>query len=99
MTTPLTGDIKDRTEVKKEGVTLHNFPQALNTHLSAKGNIVNDASQSGKRLGAQVMGVTKDANGAVTAATLFVAAGEASDAKWIAIKAIVGSSASDITPA
>lgn len=95
MTTPLTGDIKDRVEVTKRGVTLHNFPTVLKTELAAIANIVNDKAQSGKRLGAQIMGV--DDLDAPTVAALYVASGNDDDSVWILSVDVLGTSA-DITP-
>lgn len=96
--TPLTGDIKNRVEVKKEGVTLHNFPSVLASDLGDKANIVNDFAQSGKRLGGQVMAVTKDGSGVITAAAIVCAAGSGSTDDWVTVKDIIGTTA-DITPA
>ncbi|AHN84668.1 hypothetical protein PV_017 (endogenous virus) [Gutovirus Vc1] len=93
MATPLTGDIKNRVEVDKKGVTLHNMPKVLIADLSDKANIVNDKAQSGKRLGAMLVGYTGN-----TAAALMVAAGSGDTDAWVTVKDIVGTTA-DITPA
>ncbi|CAM0026858.1 acetyl-CoA acetyltransferase [Vibrio phage D529] len=93
MSDKVTGDITNFKAVEKKGVTLHNFPTVAIADLQDKDNIVNASSQSGKRLGAQLMGVTADTN-----ATIFVAAGSDVTAKWVAVKDVIGTTA-DITPA
>ena len=98
MTTPLTGDIKDRVEVAKKGVTLHNFPVVLATDIAAIGNIVNQKSQSGKRLGAQVMVV--DSIATPTTAAIYVAAGSEPDSAWAPIGTVLGTAQTTaVTPA
>lgn len=95
----VTGDIASYTAVEKEGVTLHNFPEVDAANLAKKAAIINDYAQSGKRLGAQVMGVTKNSSGVVTKAAIYVAAGSDDVSKWIVLKDIVGTGAADVTPA
>lgn len=88
MTTPLTGDIKDRVEVKKEGVTLHNMPVVAEASLLSKTHIINDATQSGKRVGSIVTIV----KGGLP--QLFQASGSAPTAVWVAVT----NGATNITP-
>lgn len=97
MATPLTGDIKDRVEVAKRGVTLHNFPQVLAADLTDVANIVNVSSQSGKRLGAQILAV--DSYTAPTTAAVYVASGSAPDAVWVLQTQVLGTGSADVTPA
>ncbi len=98
MTTPLTGDIKDRVEVAKRGVTLHNFPQVLDTDIADIDNIVNDKAQSGKRLGSQVMVV--DDYDAPTTAAIYVAAGNDTDSNWVPSVTLLGTAQTTaVTPA
>lgn len=95
----ITGDQLSFTAKQKEGVTLHNFPEVSIAHLSSVLQNINDASISGKRLGAQVMGVTRNSSGVATAAVLYVAAGSAATDKWIPVKDIIGTGGAVITPA
>lgn len=97
MATPLTGDIKDRVEVAKKGVTLHNFPQVLATDIAAIANIVNDKTQSGKRLGGQVMVV--DSYTAPTTAEIYVASGPDTDSTWVSVAVVLGATGGTVTPA
>ncbi|QDF45947.1 hypothetical protein vBVpaPMGD2_8 [Vibrio phage vB_VpaP_MGD2] len=85
----LTGDGATFTAVQKEGVTLHNMPVVDEAHLSDKDHIVNNADQSGKRLGALITIVKAGAP------VLLQAAGDAPTSKWIAVT----KGATDITPA
>lgn len=98
MTTPLTGDIKDRVEVKKLGVTLHNYPVVLDTDIAALTGIINQKAQSGKRLGAQVMVV--DDLAAPTTAAIYVASGSDADSAWAPIGTVLGAAQTTaVTPA
>lgn len=99
MATPLTGDIKDRIEVQKKGVTFHNFPQVLASALVLETDNVNSAKVSGKRLGAQVLGTTLT-DGVVTGATIYAAAGKDVNDPWVPVKTLLGADATDnIVPA
>ncbi|WWT42361.1 hypothetical protein [Vibrio phage Va-ZX-1] len=84
----ITGDAKNFTAVEKEGVTLHNMPVVAESHLTDKDHIVNNATQSGKRVGSLITIVK---NGAPV---LLQAAGSAPTDKWIAVT----KGATDITP-
>ncbi len=88
MATPLTGDIKNRTGVKKEGVTLHNMPVVTEAALLKKGHVINQSAVSGKRLGS-VVTIVKSAK-----PVLYQAAGSETDSLWIAVT----NGASDLTP-
>jgi len=99
MTTPLTGDIKDRVEINKEGVTLSNFPQASVSNAKDKKAILNITSQSGKRLGAQVMLVSKSPTGVIDSAGVYIAAGNEPTSKWVLSTSVVGTAAATVTPA
>lgn len=91
------GDIVNNVAVPKHGVTLHNFPQALSTAAADAADILNNSSQSGKRLGAHIMLV--DDLDAPTAASVYIAAGSAETDAWILATEILGTGAADITPA
>lgn len=92
------GDIKNNVAVKKEGVTLHNYPKALAANAAVAANIINNFAQSGKRLGGQVMLV--DDLEAPTVAGIYVAAGRNPTDKWVLVKEVIGTGTSaDITPA
>lgn len=97
MATPLTGDIKDRVEVAKRGVTLHNFPRVLAADIAVIGNIVNDKAQSGKTLGGQVMVV--DDMLAPTVAAVYIASGEAPADPWVISTQVLGTGSATVTPA
>lgn len=98
MATPVTGDIKDRVEVKKLGVTLHNFPVVLEGTIADIDNVINNKAQSGKRLGAQVMVV--DDLDAPTTAAIYVAAGSDTDSVWAPIGTVLGAAQTTaVTPA
>jgi len=98
MATPLTGDIANRVEAKKVGVTLHNFPKALTADLTAKASTLNDKTVSGKRLGAQIMVV--DSLTAPTTAAVYVAAGSSTVAKWVPSVTVLGAAQTTaVTPA
>lgn len=88
MTTPLTGDIKNRVEVAKSGVTLHNFPQVTTAELAALAGTINDKAVSGKRLGAQVVVVNSIAT--PTTAAIYVASGSDSDSGWVPSVTLLG---------
>lgn len=95
---PITGDQVNFTAVEKRGVTLHNFPQVLAADLAIAANVVNDASQSGKRLGAQIMVV--DAYDTPTTAAIYVASDSASVSPWAPIGTILGAAQTTaVTPA
>ncbi|CAM0026873.1 acetyl-CoA acetyltransferase [Vibrio phage D530] len=87
--TPLTGDVKNRTERQQFGVTVQNMPVVKSTELSAKASSLNDASQSGKREGALVTHIVSGKP------VLMQAAGSDSDSLWIAVT----KGGADITPA
>lgn len=93
----ITGDQVNFTAVVKRGVTLHNFPQVLDTELAAVANIVNDAAQSGKRLGAQIMVV--DDYDAPTKAAIYVASDSDTVSPWVVVKIVLGTGQVDVTPA
>lgn len=94
----ITGDQTNFTAVTKRGVTLHNFPQVLAADLAVVGNIVNDAAQSGKRLGAQIMVV--DNYDTPTTAAIYVASDSGSVSPWIPIGTILGvAQTTAVTPA
>lgn len=93
----LTGDVATFTAVQKEGVTLHNFPTVLATNIADISAVVNDASQSGKRLGGQLMAV--DSLTSPTAATIYVSAGDKPDSPWVVVKQVIGTGSTDVTPA
>lgn len=95
--TPFTGDIKNLVAAQKFGVMLHNTPQVEATAIADIAAQINDASSSGKRLGAQVMVV--DDLETITSATLYSAAGKANASAWVVIKQLVGTGAVDVTPA
>jgi hypothetical protein len=86
MATPLTGDIHNRVETKKNGVTFHNYPQVLDTEMADVTNSLNKASISGKRLGAHVIAV----NAAETEAAIYVAAGSAPADPWVPQTTLLG---------
>lgn len=94
---PITGDITAFKAVEKRGVTLHNFPQVLAADIADKTNIINVASQSGKRLGGQVMVV--DSYTDPTEAAIYVASGNADVSKWIVVKIVLGTGQATVTPA
>ena len=79
MTTPLTGDIKDRVEVKKEGVTLQSMPVVTAAALASLTHVINQASVSGKRVGAVVTIVT----GGVP--HMYQASGSQPASTWVAV--------------
>lgn len=81
----ITGDQATRIELPKRGVTFHNFPQAPLSELEDSTAIVNDFKQSGKRMGAQVMGVDSDGN-----AGIYCASGRTSADAWILVAQITG---------
>lgn len=93
----ITGDQVNFTAVAKRGVTLHNFPQVLAADLADAANIVNDAAQSGKRLGAQIMVV--DDYDTVAAAAIYVATDSGSVSPWVVVKIVLGTGQVDVTPA
>lgn len=95
----ITGDSVSFTAKQKDGVTLHNFPEVVNTELAAVGSVINDAAVSGKRLGAHIMGVTRNGSGVVTAAILFVASGNEPASPWAFVADIVGTGGATVTPA
>lgn len=95
----ITGDGVDFTAKQKDGVTLHNFPEVAKTELASVGSVINDAAVSGKRLGAHIMGVTRNGSGVVTSAILFVASGSAPASPWALVANIVGNGGTTVTPA
>lgn len=97
MATPVTGDIKNLKSVQKRGVTLHNYPQVLDTDIAASANIVNDKAQSGKRLGAQIMVV--DSYSEPTTAATYIASGDAPTDTWALQTQVLGTGSADIDPA
>lgn len=97
MVDKVTGDITNFTAVKQVGVTLHNFPKVLQTKLADIDDNINIASKSGKRLGAQVIGV--DNIDTPTTARLFVAAGSDTNSPWVFVIDVVGTLGATVTPA
>ena len=94
---PITGDVFEYTATAQEGVTLHNMPTILESQLLKAGANINQYQDSGKKLGAAIVGVTVDGNGVVTKATLFIASGSAPTSIWKVAAQLVGSG-TDLTP-
>ncbi|QZI86097.1 hypothetical protein PODOV006v2_p0003 [Vibrio phage 15E36.1] len=88
MTTPLTGDIKDRVEVKKEGVTLHNMPVVAEASLASLTHVINNSAVSGKRVGSVVTIVKAGLP------QMFQASGSEANAVWVGVT----NGATNITP-
>lgn len=98
MATPVTGDIKDLVSKQKEGVTLHNMPNVALANLADATAVVNDKAQSGKRLGALIVGVDTTPTTGYTA--LFAASGPEPTDTWVMVAKLGGDAAgADVTPA
>lgn len=93
------GDVANYTAVQKEGVTLHNIPHVKWVHLRDKDAPINIANISGKRMGAQLIGIEYGANGTdIAAAALYVAVGDQPTDEWKVACTLIGSPAT-ATPA
>lgn len=93
----ITGDQVNFTAVQKFGVTMHNFPQVLDTQLADKAGIINAFAQSGKRLGGQVMVV--DSLTDPKKAAVYIASGSSDVSPWVVSTIVLGSGQVSVTPA
>lgn len=84
----ITGDLKDRKEVLKEGVTLHNMPIVSATNLANAKHVLNERNVSGKRVGSLVTVIVTGKP------VLLQAAGPEPTDLWIAVT----KGGTDITP-